>query len=100
MPNSSQSSESLETNDNNFFVVLISEFDAPQLFRYNTPQEAAARIREYRLEHKKFYAYVFEGKQWRHTNGPSSYLLSPEADMRLPLFEDGSETINENGLFS
>jgi hypothetical protein len=100
MPNSSQSSESLESEDINFFVVLISEFDAPQLLRYSTPQEAASRIREYKLEHKQFYAYVFEGKQWKHTNGPSSYLLSPDADLRLPLFDDGSETINETGLFS
>lgn len=94
------SSETSETSDNKFNLVLVTEFDAPQLFVFNTAEEVAACIRDYRRTMKKFYTFVFEGQQWKTTAGRRNYLLSPEANERIPLFEEEPEVISEDGVIT
>jgi hypothetical protein len=100
MPHPTQSSETSEQPSSNFNLILVTEFDAPQLFIFNTAEEVAACIRDYRKTMKKFYTFVFEGQQWKTTAGRRNYLLSPESDERIPLFEEEPEIISEDGVIS
>lgn len=95
-----QSSESLSPTNNEFFVVIVSEFDAPQLMQFFSVEEAAQAIRNFKREHKRFYLYVFEGRMWRTTTGPNNYLVSPDADQRVELFDHSDEAINDSGFIS
>lgn len=95
---STQSSESPST-DRNFYLILVSEFAAPQCLQFSSPEEVADAVKEYRRHNKVFYSFVFEGEQWRSTTGARKYLLSPNADSRIPLFDEEDERINEAGLF-
>ena len=98
MSSSTQSSESPSPTREDMFVILVTEFDAPQLMTFSNPEEAAAAVREFKQYNKKFYAYVFEGRQWRMTSGSHSYLLSPDSDLRIPLFDVPDDIINDSGL--
>lgn len=83
------------------FLVLVTEFDAPQLFIFNTPEDVAACIKQHKESYKKFNAYIFEGKRWNVTAGRNPYLVSQERNMRIPLFEeDPPDEISESGLIS
>jgi len=98
MSEATQSSETPQ-NSPDFYLVFISEFDAPQLLTFNSPEQVAQAIREFKVTNKKFFAYVFEGRLWQSTKGKNNYLLSPDADARYPLFDEQTDTINENGFF-
>jgi hypothetical protein len=100
MPRLTQSSETSEQTSSSFNLILVTEFDAPQLFIFNTAEEVAACIRDYRKTMKKFYTFVFEGQQWKTTTGRRNYLLSPDADERIPLFEEELEVISDDGVIT
>lgn len=92
--NSSETPEPAEIH-----VVLVNEFDNPQVLTFTTPEEAAASIKDYRQTNKRFHVFVFEGKKWHMTAGKNPYLVSFEQQKRLPLFEeDPEDQINESGF--
>ena len=100
MSSSTQSSESPSPTHEDMFVILVTEFDSPQLMTFSNPEESATAVREFKQYNKRFYAYVFEGRQWKMTSGSHSYLLSPNSDSRIPLFDASDEAINDSGLIS
>jgi hypothetical protein len=95
-----QSSESPAQSQNDFFVVIVSEFEAPQLLHFLSVEDAANAVKAFKREHKRFYMYVFEGRMWRTTTGPNNYLISPDADERVALFDSQDEAINDSGFIS
>lgn len=95
---STQSSESPSPN-RNFYLVLVSEFSEPQCLYFSSAEDVAQAIKDHAVNNKLFYSFVFEGEQWRSTTGARKYLLSPNADERVPLFDEEEERINESGFF-
>jgi hypothetical protein len=97
--NSEQISQTEQPQPLELYIVLVSEFDAPQLLTFSSAEEVANCIKEYKQSHKRFNAYVFEGKRWHTTSGHSPYLVSYDNNVRVPLFdEDPEDQINESGL--
>ena len=83
------------------FLVLVTEFDAPQLLIFNSPADVAACIKEHKETYKKFNVYIFEGKRWNVTAGRTPYLISYDRNVRIPLYdEDAEDDISEAGLIS
>lgn len=99
MTEATQSSETLPEELKTYFLVLLSEFDAPQVYVYTDIQQIANQIKEFRLRHKNYYAYVFEGEQWRITVGRENYLIAPDRSARIPLFDTTEEEISNSGFF-
>ena len=95
-----QSSESLAPLQNEFFVVIVSEFEAPQLLRFFSAEDASNAVKAFKRDNKRFYMYVFEGRMWRTTAGPNNYLISPDADERIALFDSQDESLNDSGFIS
>lgn len=94
-----QSSESPQPPTSNFYLVIVPEFYAPQVFIFDSVEKVADCIIDYREQNKmQFHSFVFEGELWRTTKGPNSYLISPDNDQRLPLFIQQPEEIDPMGL--
>lgn len=83
-----------------YYLVLVSEFDVPQVLTFDNPGSVATAIKDYKLSNAKFYAYVFEGHRWRITKGRNSHMVSPEADQRFALFDEEENHYDDNGLVS
>jgi hypothetical protein len=79
-------------------LILVSEFSPPQVLTFDSPEAAAETIKEYKRTESKFYAFVFEGKRWMITRGKSKHLVSPETNIRLPLYNDEEASYSDNGL--
>lgn len=99
MTEPTQSSESPAAPASKFYVVLVPEFQAPQVLLFDSIEKVSASIVNYREQNDmRFHSFVFEGENWKTTKGPNSYLISPSNDLRIPLFAPAEEEIDPNGL--
>ena len=95
MSENTQNTE-LEAPDT-FYVIVINEFGPPQFLSFDSEEQAAASVREYKATGDKLYVYVIEGKQWKISKGDKNFLVSPRHDKRIPLFDEEELQFNEDG---
>jgi len=80
-----------------FYVIVVNEFGPPQFLTFDSIEQAAASVREYKATGDKLYVYVVEGHQWRISKGDKNFLVSPRHDKRIALFDEEELQFNEDG---